>query len=240
MIVVYGTIIGVIGILMIVFSLVILKTKKYQYLSGFATRSKEEQEQLIKKDLPRKQATLMLWTSVLLLLLLIPVLFSVPGALPFQLLVYLISLLGGLTYLSRYELEGKRKRAYIVNGGIATITVGIVGSVFFLGAQAHDFVIHEDSIEITGPYGSKWPIAELDNVEKIEERPSMTRLNGIGTPDVSKGHFRRQYDRERVLVFRKGTESDYLHLQFQDQEIYVNAPSNEQLDEWYEALNSRR
>ncbi len=238
--VVYGTIMGVVGILMIVFSIVLLKTKKYQYLSSFGTRSKEDQEKLLENGLPRKQVILVLWTSVLLLLLLIPVLLSVPGAFPFQLLIYLVSLLGGLTYLSRYEVEEKRKRAFLINGGITTVTMIIAGSVFFIGAQTHDLLIHDDSIEITGPYGSEWPITELVSVEKIKERPSMTRLNGIGTLDVSKGHFRRQHDRERVLVFKEGTESDYLHLQFQDQEIYVNAPSNKQLDEWYEAINSRR
>ncbi len=240
MLIVYGVIIGLMSVCMIVSSLLMLKYDYYDFVSNFGMRKQNEQKQLLENGWPQKHAKLMVGLGSVLLVFLIPVLLAIQYAMTLQWLVFIMVLFGGTTYLSRYEVKEKRNRSYFLNGGIGFVLMVIFVSFTVRGMYPHDFHVNEDTFEITGAYGSEWPIEEVVDVQIIKERPSMVRINGIGTPTVSKGYHRQTSDNETVLLFTKGDKSDYLYIEVDDQDIYLNASNNHVLEKWYEDLTSQR
>ena len=86
--------------------------KKYGLLSGFAGRSKGEQKELIKNGYPQKSGTLLILTA-LGMFILFPLVFTpFPYIIEVQYGFMTVFLLGGIIYLSKYEVSEKRKKSY--------------------------------------------------------------------------------------------------------------------------------
>ncbi|WP_066639563.1 DUF3784 domain-containing protein [Desulfolucanica intricata] len=212
----------------------------YWLVSGFANRSKEEQQQLINNGLPQKTGTLLIATAAGMLILL-PLAFT-----PFRYTMevqfgfMLVFLMGGIIYLSKYEVPQKRKKSYIISSLLFIFVIGLVGVLTFLGYQNYELVVKETTFEITGIYGDEWEIDDITNVVLMAEMPEVTwKQNGFGLPTMSKGYFTVK-DYGSSLLFVKKNFSPYIYIKVNNKNIFINGRTSEQTHTWFEQLNMKR
>ncbi|WP_248892849.1 DUF3784 domain-containing protein [Bacillus methanolicus] len=163
-----------VALLLFLFGWAIRKKKAYWLISGFATRSEEEQQQLIKNGYPQKTGALLIATAVGMIILL-PLNFTpFKYAMEVQFGFMLVYLLGGFIYLSKYEVPKKRKRSYIIGSVIFVAVNGFVSVMLFLGYQDYELIAKKDTFEITGIYGDEWEYEDIKRIELMEEMPEVT------------------------------------------------------------------
>ncbi|RDU36747.1 hypothetical protein DRW41_11890 [Neobacillus piezotolerans] len=208
----------------------------YWLISGFAFRPKEEQEKLIEAGFPQKVGKLLMATAAGMVLLL-PLLFtSFPYAVEVIIGFMLIFLLGGIIYLSRYEVPEKRKKSYIISSGIALITFVSLGVLMFFGYQETELIFKKEGIEITGMYGEEIPYGDIQNVKLLEEMPKATvKIDGFGTSLIAKGKFKLDGYGPSLLFIQKG-KPPYLQIKTKDRHIFINSPDPDITRSWVEKL----
>jgi hypothetical protein len=234
-----GFLIGVQSFLIFMFLFfgwAIVKKQWYWLISNFNGRSKEVQERLIENGYPQRVGKLM-YATALGMAILLPLSFTAfEYSIDVQFGFMIVFLLGGLIYLSKYELKEKRNRSYIISSIIAIGTVGFSGVLFYLGYQDFELKEHQDSFEITGMYGDEWNYSEIQTVELLEEMPEVVlKQNGFGLATMSKGQFKVQSYGSSLLFIHKGS-SPYLYIEADGKKIFINSKNPEQTKEWYEIL----
>lgn len=217
----------------------IKKKQAYWLISGFNTRPEKEQRQLIENGLPQKTGTLMYITGIGMIILL-PLLFTpFKYAMELQFGFMLIFMMGGLIYLSKYELPQKRKMSYFISISLSLFLFAFVGGLAFLGYQDFDLKVKEESFEISGVYGDEWNFTEIEKLELIEEMPEVTsKTNGFGMSGVAKGYFRVTGYGKSLLFIEKGT-SPYLYIKVKNKQIFINSNNSQETPEWYEQINKK-
>jgi hypothetical protein len=222
--------------LFLFFGWAIVKKQWYWLISNFNGKSKEEQQRLIENGYPQRVGKLMFATAtglaILLPLSFTPFKYSIDVQFGFM----IVFLLGGLIYLSKYELKAKRNRSYIISSFVAIGTVGFIGGLLYFGYQDFELKGHQDSFEITGMYGDEWSYSEIQTVELLEEMPEVVlRQNGFGLATMSKGKFKVQSYGSSLLFIHKGS-SPYLYIEADGKKIFINSKNPEQTKEKYEIL----
>lgn len=218
----------------------IKKKKVYWIISGFNTRPKDEQEKLIEKGLPQKTGTLMYIIGFGMLCLL-PLLFTpFKYAMEVQFGFMLVVMMGGLIYLSKYELPKKRKMSYITSISLSLFLLLFVGGIAYLGYQDFNLEIKEESFEISGVYGDEWSFEEIEKIELMEEMPEVTaRTNGFGMSGVSKGYF-TVTDYGKSLLFIEHGISPYLYIKLNDKQVFINSINSQETENWYKQLKKKQ
>ncbi|MEL3971921.1 DUF3784 domain-containing protein [Rossellomorea oryzaecorticis] len=101
--------------------------KMYGLISGFSDRREEEKEYLIKNGYPQKIGSLLILTAAGMLFLLPLAFTSFTYTMEVQFGFMMIFLMGGMIYLSRYEVPGKRKRSYWTSSLLMLVVFGMIG-----------------------------------------------------------------------------------------------------------------
>lgn len=218
----------------------IKKKKAYWLISGFSSRSKEEQEELIKNGLPQKTGTLMYIIGIEMLILL-PLIFTpFKYVMEIQFGLMFATMMGGLIYLSRYEIPRKRKQSYIISIRLTIFLFIILGGLAYLGYQGFDLTVKENSFEISGIYGDKWNIDDIKGIELMERMPEVTvRQNGFGLSDVSKGYFKvKGYGKSLIFIEHGHSPYLYLHLH-ENRHIFINNKDPRITEQWYKELKEK-
>ncbi|MEH7012425.1 DUF3784 domain-containing protein [Neobacillus niacini] len=217
----------------------IRKKEGYWLISGFASRPKEEQEELIRNGFPQKLGGLLIIAAIGVLILL-PLMFtSFKYALEVQIGFMIIFLMGGIIYLTKYEVPKKRKRSYIISTSLFIAVVGGVVATSYFSYQGYELVTKEKSFEITGMYGDEWAYEDITSVELMEKLPEVTvRTNGVGLPTLSKGHFKVKNYGRSLLFIQKGS-SPYIYIELKDKKIFINDKDPEQTRLWFEQLSEK-
>ncbi|MFD1737791.1 DUF3784 domain-containing protein [Bacillus salitolerans] len=208
----------------------------YGLLSGFSNRPKEEQEQLIQNGYPQKTGAVLIYTAVGMLLLMplyfTPFLYAIEVQFGFMLLF----LMGGFIYISKYDVPKKRKRSYIISSLMATITIGIIVTVFFIGYQNIEVEIYDDSFEINSAYGGVWNKSDITHIELLDEMPDVTwKINGFGLSTVAKGYFKVEGYGKSLLFITK--EAPNIYLKVNNEHIFLNGETPEQTKVMFQDLN---
>ncbi|MEL3971922.1 PH domain-containing protein [Rossellomorea oryzaecorticis] len=96
-------------------------------------------------------------------------------------------------------------------------------------------IVAKDSFEITGMYGDKWKIEDIEEVTLLDEMPEVTwKINGYGLSTTAKGVFKvKEYGRSLLFIKK---ESPYIYIKVGDQHVFINGGSPEETKEWYEEL----
>ncbi|NKE06896.1 DUF3784 domain-containing protein [Mesobacillus selenatarsenatis] len=221
------------------FGWAIVKKKWYGLISNFNGRPEDEQQQLIKNGYPQRVGKLMFATALGMALLLPLSFTSFQYSLEVQFGFMMLFLLGGLIYLSKYEIKEKRKRSYIFSSLIAIGTIGFIVGLFFTGYQDFELKDYGDSFEITGMYGEVWDYANIRHVELLEEMPEVTwKENGFGLATLAKGHF-KVMDYGSSLLFIHKDSQPYLFIETEKDKIFINSKNSNETKEWYEILSSK-
>jgi hypothetical protein len=211
----------------------------YWLISGYATRPKEEQQQLIKNGYPQKTGTFMIYTAIGMLILLPLSFTSFTYTVEVQFGFMLLFLLGGFIYSSKYEVPKKRKRSYIISTSLLVGMSIFIGVLMFLGYQDYQLLTKKNSFEITGIYGDQWLYEDIEKIELMEDLPQVTlRQNGFGLATMAKGVFRvKGYGSS--LLFIKKDSSPYLYIELKNKKIFINSDDSKQTRGWYEELSQK-
>jgi hypothetical protein len=226
-------------VLFLFFGWGIVKKKWYGLISNFNSKPKDEQQQLIKNGYPQRIGKLMLATAAGMALLLPLSFTSFQYSIEVQFGFMMVFLLGGLIYLSKYEIKEKRKRSYIFSSLLAIGTIGFIVGLFYVGYQDFELKDHGDSFEITGMYGEVWDYTEIRHVELLQEMPEVTwKENGFGLATLAKGHFKVSGYGSSLLFIHKDSQP-YLYIETDKEKIFINSKSLNETNEWYEILSSK-
>lgn len=210
----------------------------YWLLSGFATRPKEEQEELIANRYPQRAGKLIIATAVGMLLLMPLYWTSFSYTFEIQFGFMLVFLMGGLIYLSKYEVPKKRKRSYLISTSLFVIVMGGLGVLEYVAYKDYELIAHEQSFEITGVYGDQWSYQDIKKVELLDEMPEVTfKQDGFGMSTVAKGRFKVK-DYGSSLLFIRGDASPCIYIETGNRKIFINAKTSKQTLEWYEELKT--
>lgn len=225
--------------LFLFFGWAIVKKEWYSLISNFNGKSKDEQQQLIKNGYPQRVGKLMVVTAVGMAILLPLSFTSFQYSIEVQFGFMIVFLLGGLIYLSKYEIKEKRKRSYIFSTLLAIGTIGFTVWLFFLGYQDFEMKYYEDSFEITGMYGGEWDYAEIRHIELLEEMPEVTwKQNGFGLATMAKGIFKVEEYGSSLLFIHKGSPP-YLFIETDNDKIFINSKNRDETEDWYDILSKR-
>ncbi|MCM3766796.1 DUF3784 domain-containing protein [Neobacillus niacini] len=216
-----------------------LQREAYWLISGFSTRPKEEQEELIANGFPQRTGKLMIATAVGMVLLMPLYWTSFAYTFEVQFGFMMVFLMGGLIYLSKYEVPKKRKRSYIISTSLFVVVIGALGVLEYIAYQDYELIARGQSFEITGVYGDEWPYQEVTKVELLDEMPEVTlKQDGFGMSTIAKGRFKVKDYGSCLLFIRKET-SPILYIEMGKKKIFINAKTSEQTLEWYEELKTK-
>jgi hypothetical protein len=208
----------------------------YWLISGYASRPNEEQQLLIENGYPQKTGTLMIYTAIGMLILLPLSFTSFTYTVEVQFGFMLLFLLGGLIYLSKYEVPKKRKRSYIISTSLLVGMSIFIGVLMFLGYQDYQLLTKKASFEITGLYGDQWSYEEIVQVELLDEMPEVTwKENGFGLAKMAKGFFTVK-DYGSSLLFIKKDLPPYLYIELKGEKIFINSSDSKETLGWYKDL----
>lgn len=216
-----------------------LRREAYWLLSGFATRPKEEQEELIANGFPQRTGKLMIATAVGMLLLMPLYWTSISYTFEIQFGFMIVFLLGGLIYLSKYEVPKKRKRSYIISTSLFVIVIAALGVLEYIAYKDYELIAREQYFEITGVYGDEWSYQDIKQVELLDEMPEVTfKQDGFGMSTIAKGRFKVK-DYGSSLLFIRGDASPCIFIETSKKKIFINAKTSKQTVEWYEELKTK-
>ncbi|MBT2693840.1 DUF3784 domain-containing protein [Bacillus sp. ISL-55] len=226
-------------VMFLFFGWAIVKKEWYWLISNFNGKSKDEQQQLIQNGYPQRVGKLMLATAAGMAILLPLSFTSFQYSIEVQFGFIMVFLLGGLIYLSKYEIKEKRKRSYIFSSLLAIGTIGFIVGLSFVGYKDFELMENEDSFEITGMYGGEWEYADIRHIELLEEMPEVTwKENGFGLATLAKGHFKVTDYGSSLLFIHKGSPP-YLFIETENDKIFINSKNRDETEEWYDILSER-
>lgn len=211
----------------------------YWLISGFSSRPKEEQEELICRGYPQKMGGILIITALGMLILL-PLMFTAfKYAMEVQFGFMIIFLMGGMIYLNKYEVPKKRKRSYIFSITLFITIIGGLSALTYFSYQGYELVTKEDRFEITGMYGNEWEYTDITSIDLMDNLPEVTvRTNGIGLPTLSKGHFKVTGYGSSLLFIQKGS-SPYIFIELKDKKIFINDKNPKQTRLWFEQVSQK-
>ncbi len=215
------------------------KRKDYFLLNGYENRPKEEKEYLQQSGYLEANGKLFIYTFWLLLLTFITGFFPVSIGFEIGISLFLITLLGGLVWVQRYEVPHKRKKMRLITGSIAVGTIVLVGWIAFDGLIDNTFIVTEDTFEVKGSYGFEWEIDEITDVQVLNELPDVRmRTNGTSLGGVSKGKFRLKdpYGSGRLLIQNGTKTNDVLYVETNDDFVMISRHTDEETRALYEEL----
>jgi hypothetical protein len=231
----------IIALLFFILGFAIRKKKAYSLISGFNNRSEDEKQQLIQNGYPQKTGLWLILIAIGMIILLPLSFTSFPFRFEIQFGFLLLSTLSGTIYLSKYELPKKRKRSYIISSTIFIITLGLIITLFTFGEQKSEFILKENSFEITGMYGDEWRYSDIKEIKLLQNMPEITwKQNGFGTDRMAKGRFKVTGYGSSLLFIKKEQVSPVLYLKVGNENIFINGETAEEVKDWYQQLRNKR
>lgn len=221
------------------FAYIILKRRSYMFISGFATRSKEEQQQLIENGYPQGVGRMFLIIAAGLMILMPLGLTGFRYTFEVQMAFMMLVLFGGLIILSRREVPHKRKRSLLISVIMAVVVIGGVSALLMIGAKHPDFTFGKSAVEISGMYGEKIPYRDIHSVEMLDTMPPVVlKENGFGFADYAKGRFSVE-GHGSSLLFVDMKQAPILLIKTTGRPVFITGGSAEETESWYRELGQR-
>ncbi|MCT1578223.1 DUF3784 domain-containing protein [Oceanobacillus kimchii] len=196
------------------FSYLILHHKAYALVSGFNTKSDEEQQRLIEKGYPQAIGKFLLHATIILSFGLILELILLPYALSFSYLIMAIYLFTRLFFINRMFKSKK------INQFILFISILLVVSGLSLPFFPTNVTITNNNIKFNGLYGIEWDLDDITTIELLNEIPEIERrTNGATVFDKRIGNY--QLERfGKGKLFLKNMESPFVYIKKDDTYVF--------------------
>ncbi|KZE37004.1 hypothetical protein AV656_10490 [Bhargavaea cecembensis] len=226
-------------ILFSLFAYLILKRRSYLFISGFATRPEEEQQQLIDNGYPQGVGRMFLMIAAGLLLLMPLGLTGFRYTFEVQMAFMMLVLFGGFIILSRREVPHKRKRALLTSVILTAVVIGGTSALLFTGARQPDVTFGESAMEISGMYGEKIRYRDIRSAELLDTMPTVRyKENGFGFADFSKGHFSVE-GHGSSLLFVDSKQTPILLIETSGRPVFLTGSEPEETKSWHNRLQDK-
>lgn len=125
------------------------------------------------------------------------------------------------------------KWALVITG----LTVVFIVAILSFSNQSPKIEVGEETISISGMYGTDIPVSEIVSVELLEKLPPVKmRTNGSSTHKCHKGHFLLK-NGEKCMMFIRN-EAPYIELRTMNNLFYLNGANEEETVSLYEKINA--
>ena len=230
---------------LVIFGYALKHKKAYWLISGYNTMSEEKKKNVNVKELAEYMAN-MLYIMGGLLFLSFLFLFLKLETLGMIFLFILIPFSAFMVVKAQsFDKNTKRKDGTTktgtkvligaVIGGSILIMVGVGILLYFTGKPA-DFIIQENTLEITGMYGEKIDLKEVTTIELKDELPKiLSKTNGSAIGSAKKGYFKLE-DLGKVKLFVDTEIPPFIMIQSQDDIVFFNADSQAETEHLYHEL----
>lgn len=219
----------------------IVKKKRYELISGFALRPKEEQELLMENGYVEATGKLLFYSWWLLFIAVLAYIFRLPYVFEIGLAVFLVFLLGGTIYIQRYEVKRKRKKYIWLTSGIAVAVIALIVVLGYYGFRENEVVVQPGKLIVMGEYGEEWSTRDIEEVQLLKELPEVVfKANGFAAYGRLKGEFvlEKPYGRGKLFIVK--SSSPYLYVKRRDGAyIMLNRRTPEETKELFQALQQQ-
>lgn len=217
----------------------LLQGKMHGLVSGFASRSEQEQTDMLEAGYMTVTGRGLLLSGTVLL---IGLGFGLTGLFQANLMMWGVFLL--VLFVTAYrgierEPVRTRKRNRIVMHVTVVFTLGVLLFVMVAGFSDNELIVADDSFQVSGLYGDTWSFDEVDAVSLEYEPPSITmRTNGFSLGSTVKGRFRLSDD-GRALLFLDLDEPPFLRIELDDGTVWIHDGDRDVTESWYDELTER-
>lgn len=215
------------------------KKENYFLLNGYEKRPDEEKEYLKESGYLQATAKLLVYSFWVLLASFIIGFFPVPYGFEIGMGVFIVTLLGGLIWVQRYEVPRKRNRMRWLIGGISVATIGFIGWLVIDGFTDNTFIVTEETFEVTGSYGFEWETADIVDVQLLDELPEVRmRINGTSIGGIAKGKYRIEdpFGTGRLLIQNGDETNVVLYIETADDFVMISRETDEETKVLYEEV----
>jgi hypothetical protein len=115
--------------------------------------------------------------------------------------------------------------------------VGVFGSIAYSYIEA-SVIIDDEKMTISGKYGEKIPLNQLNEVFLADTLPSIgIRTFGTSTGTIRKGNFQSKSLNRNVKLFLHGKTKPYIYIIYADNKyVIINFRTKEKILQIYEQL----
>ncbi|ADH98015.1 DUF3784 domain-containing protein [Salisediminibacterium selenitireducens] len=217
----------------------LLQGKMHSLVSGFASRSEQEQKDMLEAGYMTVTGRGLFLSGAVLLIGLV---FGLMGLFQANFFMWGVFLL--VLFVTAYrgiarEPERTRKRNRIVMHVTVVFTAGVLIFVTIAGFSDNDLIVRDDSFEVSGLYGDTWSLDDVEAVSLETDGPSITmRTNGFSFGSTVKGRFRLS-DGGRALLFLELDEQPFLRIELDDDTVWIHDGDRDVTESWYDELTER-
>ncbi|WP_026690483.1 hypothetical protein [Alteribacter aurantiacus] len=131
----------------------------------------------------------------------------------------------------------KRDRYIMIGSFVVTIGVLLFAAwIYVAGEQTPVFIVTDETVTVTGLHGVEWEIAELTDVQLVEELPPIrSRIAGFSSGETRKGLYRLE-ELGRGRLFIQTDAPLYLYLEKNDEFLFINGEHSDVTEAWYEEV----
>ena len=123
--------------------------------------------------------------------------------------------------------------------GILSIVVIVFSVSAFVLFTKNEVVIENDTLIISGSYGTEWKIEDIEDVYLEETIPNIKmRTNGVSFGSRKKGNFNLEF-LGRGKLFVQTNKAPFLFIIKNDEYIIINGDSEEITKEWHDTLQKK-
>jgi len=131
--------------------------------------------------------------------------------------------------------KGSKATIAAVLALLILLSAGVVSFFYHVGRPA-EFSIQGGALEISGMYGKKINLAEINQVELLEKMPEITRKNnGLGVGYVRKGHFSLSGQGKAILNVNI-SKPPFIRLDTDSGLFFINAGAEDATRELYQEI----
>lgn len=218
----------------------IVKKEDYSLISGFSSKTVEEQQMLIKNGYPQAVGKSMWYSSIILLIGLVLYLLNIPYMIEISWIVMILFLFAYLLYIQKLDTSKNRKTNTLLLVITMVTTFFIIAGVFYIGFQQNHVTISEEQFQVSGFYGVTWELDALTAIELVDEIPDIEmRTNGFAMGNRLKGNFRLEKLGNGKL-FLYDNHPPYLYIKKGEDYLFINSKNVEETVQWYEQLEKIR
>ena len=123
--------------------------------------------------------------------------------------------------------------------GILSIIVIVFSVSAFVLFTKNEVVIENDTLIITGSYGTEWKLDDIEDVYLYETIPNIKRrTNGAAFGNRKKGNFDLDF-LGRGKLFVQAKKAPFLFIIKKDEYIIINGDSEEITKEWHDSIQQK-
>ncbi|KAF1084292.1 hypothetical protein SPSYN_02068 [Sporotomaculum syntrophicum] len=234
----YYLVIGLTAGLLAFLGIAIKKFKWYWLISGYNTSSPQKQQEMIKKGLGEFMGNSLFFLAGIFAAGAVLQYFGLEMAAATSWILVLVASAVIVVRALRYNAGDNNKTKTIVALAISLLVLVIASVVIFTGARAPEITVGENSLKISGMYGTELSRDEIKDVQLLNQIPPVKlKTNGFNFGETLKGNLKLE-ELGTGKLFTGSSKGPFIYIKTKESYIIINFKDPEQTRRLYDRLNS--